>query len=274
MKKIICMILILILFGFGCSKKDDTSQSATEQDTTRETATESADVRMVYFNVPPHVIYNAETGELSGAVYELVQNHIAPEMGVTFKWEDEPWTMPRQLETLKNNKGYSGAVFTYSDERAANYAYSAEPYFLSQTALIVQKDNPLEKVVVIDDILELTIGYAGDTLITPFMKDERLKWEMNNNPNFMEQNCEKVAKKRIDAMYAPDKAGLLTAVKAGGFEADVKLLDLPEQKARFHVAFSTGTVDLLERYNAAFKKIDASRVYLQILAKYLDVSRL
>ena len=39
---------------------------------------------------------------------------------------------------------------------------------------------------IIDDIRELTIGYSAKTFISPFMQDERLKWDMNKNPYYME----------------------------------------------------------------------------------------
>ncbi|MBN1647502.1 MAG: transporter substrate-binding domain-containing protein [Spirochaetales bacterium] len=272
MKKIYLIFLAFILFFSGCSK-------GTKEDTVTDTRNKTAEVKsetaitIGFFTAPPH-IWMDESGQMKGALYELISDYLAPEMGMDFEWEKEPTTIPRQVETLQQKKNYIAALLTKSAERAEIAIYPDEPFFLSQSSIVVSTDNSLKKISSISDVSGMTVGYAEKAFISPFLNVDSVNFDLVGDPNFHEINFEKLLKKRIDAVYAPDKAGLLTIMKDMGLESQTKVLDLPEQPAGFYVVFTKDLANEAEKYNQAFKKLDGTRLYLQLLSKYLDTSKL
>lgn len=234
------------------------------------------EIKMIQFDIGCHITFNKETGKITGALYELLNDYIAPEMGVTFKWKDYHSTVPRIIASLEKNQEDATPLLLYSPERAKTMLFSQKPFFMNQSAIVVDINTQLGKVTKIEDILSMTIGYSQMTFITPFMRDERIRFEMNNTPDFMELNCKKLIKKRIQAVYAPDKASLLYIVGKLNLGDQVKCLNLPETPAPAHVVFAKSPKgeEWVERYNRAFDKINGQELYIKLLSKYLDVSKL
>jgi len=231
---------------------------------------------MIYFSTPAHITLNKETGKMAGALYELLDNYIAPEMGVTFKWNISQATVPRIIASLEENQIDACPLLVYSSDRAKKILFTEKPFFISQPAILVLMENNLKEVSKIEDILNMKIGYSQKTFITPFMQDKRVDFDMYQSPNFMELNCKKLLNKRVQAVYAPDKAGLLYEVRKLALENQMKCLDLPENKVPFYVVFakSSKSEGWVKRYNTAFNNLNGQELYIELLAKHLDVNKL
>lgn len=234
----------------------------------------TTEVKMLLFNVAPHVFLDDKTGKVTGALYELINDHLAPEMGVEFKWTEELSTVPRQLHILKTEAGYAAALLVYSPKRAEISDFTKTPYFLSQSILVVHKNNPIKKVSKVEDILHMKIGYAKNTYVTEFMKNEKIKFDLISHPTWNEANIQKLLVNRVDAVYAPDKAGLLYVIQKLNASDEVKIIDLPEDPSPFHIVFSKGSKEIVEKYNQAFDKLEGQTLYKRLLKKYLDISKL
>lgn len=258
MKRIIWILFIIICCFVGTIKEslaDDGNPKTPE-------------VKMQFFNVPPHVFLDKTTGEPTGAVYEFINDHIAPEMGVRFVWNKDSSNIPRQLNTLETKPGYASALVVYTPDRSKVADFTKTPYFMIQSALLLRKENKLEKVSKIEDILHMKIGFASKTFITPFMRDKRVQFDLITDPNFTEANTKKLLANRIDASYSPDKASLLYVIQNLKNSSELKLLELPEPQAPAHIIFSKGSKEMVEKYNQAFDKLDGQKLYLKLLSKY------
>lgn len=230
------------------------------------------EVQIAFFNVPPHIYLDEKTGQVKGAVYEFLENHMAPAMKVKFVWDAQPSVIPRQIE-LMDQKEYASACLAYSPERAQKFNISEVPYMAGKSTLVVLKSNKLNKITKVEDLFDMKIGF-GNAFISPFMKNDKIKFEIVSAPNFNELNFKKLENKRIDAVYTPDKASLLFFMKEMNLAQEYKLLDIPETPSKYHVVFSQSLKNVADRYNKAFKELDGSKLYLKILGKYIDTSKL
>lgn len=254
MKKIIFFILFLIIIS---------------QLHAQETIT------IAYFNVPPHVIFDTESKKIvGGALYKLLENHIAPLMRVKFQWDRTPSNIPRQMISLKKEQVDAIALLIFTPDRAKTYVYTKTPYIASMTAIAVLNTSKLRTITKVEDILHLKIGYATKTYLSPFMRDKRIKFDLISTPNFTHQNFQKLLKGRLTGVYAPDKANLLMTIKEMNLGKKVRLITLPERKGNTYVVFSKRNVAMAERFSKAFDEIDGRKKYIELLNEYLDVSRL
>jgi ABC-type amino acid transport substrate-binding protein len=254
MKKIIFITILILLSGTSFAEQE---------------------IKIAYFNVPPFVIYNTEEDKLiGGALYEFLEKHIGPKIGVKFVWERSPSSVPRQLHSIENKSVDAIALLSYTTERSKNLAFTAVPYFISSPAIAVLKSNKIEKVDKVEDILSFKIGYGRNTYLSPFMRDKRINFDLITSSNFNEQNIYKLMLSRIDAVYAPDVASLLAIIKELKYEDDIKIVKLPDKKSANHVVFSKDLEPVVIRYNEAFKQIDGEKFFLRIMSKYVDTSKL
>lgn len=227
-------------------------------------------VKVTYFHVPPHVIYDASTKKVSGAVVDLLE-YLAPEMGVELVWDASPSNIPRQLDQLGSGERDLAAVFIYNPPDLAlnKFVYSDKPYFLARDALLVKKDFPLDAITRIEEILNMKIGYAPKgTYVSGFMRDERISWDPVYTPNFNEANLKKLLAGRIAASYAPDHAALQYEVAAAKAEKSVKLVYTPEKPVQFHPGITAKKPRLRQKYDQAFAKLNGATKYLEFLSKY------
>ena len=79
---------------------------------------------VAYFNVPPHVIFDAETLTLSGALYDFLNDEIAPEMGIQLVWDKTPTNIPRQTQLLKDEQRDIAALMAITPERSELFSLS------------------------------------------------------------------------------------------------------------------------------------------------------
>ncbi len=275
MKKISLLLIIFVVMFTGFKK--NVSQDIEQLDLNSKKNNKQANnnsIKIAFFIAEPHIYLDEKKEKLTGAVYELLEKYIGPEMGIKFIWDKEPTNVPRQLIILETNNNYAAAVLIPTPDRQKKYNFSEKPYFLSQTAIAILKTNKLKKISKIDDILGMTIGYADQTFISPFMRDKRIKFDLITDPKYQEINYQKLLKNRIDAVYLPDKAALLALAKSMKIENKVRIINLPEKPSPFHVVFTKGAEDIAEKYNKAFDKLNAQTLYIKLLKQYLDVSQL
>lgn len=231
-------------------------------------------VRVAYFITSPHVIIEEGTGKLGGACVELFEKVIAPEMGVTVKWESAASSIPRQLDQLERGEADVGLVFAKNDERMKILKYPQNPYFVSKPTLAFLKNHPIEKIDKVEDILGLVIGYGTKAYISPFMRDERIKFDLVTTPNWMDLNLKKLLSGRNDAMYQPERSSFLYYMRKQKLEDRIKLISLPETAELYTTFSKKAGADLAERYDRAFEKVGGTARYVEILSKYLDTDRL
>ncbi|XPS90503.1 putative ABC transporter, periplasmic binding domain protein [Desulfosarcina variabilis str. Montpellier] len=278
MKKVLFLFSILILLCWG--GWNVTSAAAIKDVKPVSSANEVPKhpvydpIRVGYFSAPPHVFLDERTRKLKGAIYELLENHISPEIGVKFQWDNNPTTIPRQLQTLKSQKKYIACLLLLVPERLTYSLFSKEPYFYGTSVIVVHKSNPLKEVKNASDISHMVFGYSQNAHITPFMRDPAIRLDNVGNSNYHEINMKKLLAHRIDGIYGPGKASTLLFLKKHGLTDEFRLIDLPEKPSPFHVVFSKKLKEEVEEFDRAFEKLGGRKFYLEILNNYIDVSKL
>lgn len=232
-------------------------------------------IRISYFAVEPHIFFDPETNQLTGALYELLENHISPAMGYKFEWDESTVNVPRQIVNLKDGVKDASAVMFYNAERAQQVTFSDTPWFYSKGGLAMLKSYPLNAINNIGDIIGLLLGTRTNTYVIPFLKDERIIWSEVTQVNFIEINLKKLMLGRIDAAYAAGTDSLLYHIEKLKLQDEVKILEIPFPALPFYVAFSPSfNPQIIDAYNRAFKNLEADKLYLELLKKYIDLQPL
>ncbi len=231
-------------------------------------------IRVGYLSIPPHVFLDEKSHKLKGAVYDLLENHIAPEIDVKFQWDTHSATIPRQLNTLKSEEKYIACLLLLVPERLEYSIYSRAPYHYGESVIMVHKNNPLKEVKNVSDISHMVFGYSQNAHVTPFMRDPSIELDRIGTPNFHEINIKKLIQHRIDGIYSPGKAVTLMFLQKQGLADEFKLIDLPEKPVPYHVVFSKDLKDVAEKFDRAFHKLGGHSFYLEILNNYIDISKL
>jgi len=260
------VVLSLILLLSGCLKETPKSTEQ-EEDKSPDHREALQKVNMLFFDNPPH-IYIDEEGNPAGAVYNFIEEGIAPEMDIKFNWVRESTSIPRQMEDIQNKRDTVIALLTYSEERAKLMLFSETPFYSEPPVLAVSRSNPIEAITSVEDLRGMTVGYAIGGYLTPFMRDDSIVFDLLSNSNYHRVNLKRLNLGRIDAVYAPGKSSLAYNIKVMGLNDEIKLLDLPEPLTPYYIVFSRDAPDLVRKYNEAFRKIQGKQFYLKELEPY------
>jgi polar amino acid transport system substrate-binding protein len=274
MIKTTAFILFISLIMIGCEKNKSVPPSgkAAEFSIAAEEVIDT--VQISYFLGPPFLFHDTKTKKMSGATYDLIEQYISPEIGVKFEWDSTATTIPRQLLGLKNKKKYVAALLTYVPGREEFCIFSKKPYFSGRPIIAVHKNNPLTKVRNINDIKHLVFGYAQKAYISSFMKHPEIQFELVGNPDFQEINLKKTLNKRIDAVYSLGRGSTLFFMKKLNVVDQFRLIDLPEKPTPYYVVFTKDLDTVARKFDAAFEKLGGPELYLRLLSKYIEVSKL
>lgn len=278
MKKFLFLFIILILLC--CEAGKITYAAAIKDLKPVSSASESPGhpvsdlIRVGYLSAPPHVYLDEKNHKLNGAIYDLLEYHIAPKIGVKFQWETNPSTIPRQLHTLKSQKKYVACLLLLVPERLEYSLFSKEPYYYGMSVIVIHKSNPLKEVKNASDISHMVFGYSKNAHITPFMRDPAIELDRIGSPNYYEININKLIQHHIDGIYSPGKATALMFLQKHGLTDEFRLIDLPEKPVPYYVVFSTDLKKVAEKFDRTFQKLGGRNFYLEILNNYIDISKL
>ncbi len=277
LQKALFLFLIPVLLCWGCEKQQTPPQQekTAPASSTRVEQNDlfSESIRVSFFIIPPHVFLD-KNKRVSGAIYDLIENHIAPEIGMKFQWDTNPTSLARQLYNLKKGKKYISCFLVFEPKRCECLRYSKKPYYYAQPIIGSHKNNPLKEVRKASDINHMVFGYFKNGYKTPFMRDSSIKFDLVGSPDFLKINLKKVISHRIDGIYSPGKASSLVYLQEFGMIDDFRLIDLPEKPTPVHVAFPKNLNGLAEKFDQAFEKLGGQKLYLKILSNYVDVSKL
>jgi ABC-type amino acid transport substrate-binding protein len=231
-------------------------------------------LRVGYFEVAPYIFTEKGSTTPKGASVEFLEKLIAPAMGVKIVWAKEAVGIPRLQEQLKANQLDAAAVFAKNPERVQFLTYPEKPFLTTNPVLAVLRDNPLQKVQKIEDVILLKIGHCAKAFTSPFMRDQRVQWELMSSSNCVPLNLQKLIKKRFDAQYQPDAPPLLYYAREEKVENDIRLVSLPEV-VEIYTPFSKGvSAQVVEKYQKAFDQVGGQKAYLKMLGTYIDVTKL
>lgn len=208
-------------------------------------------IKMGYFNLSPHVFYDKTSQILQGASINYF-NATASAMGYEVEWSG-PLPFPRLIIYLKEGKIDGSIMMNKNPERETFLFYPDPPYHMVQRILVVKKENKLDKITSINDILGYKVGFMRDAHLSPFIKDnvDKITLELIGGENWVEQNLIKLTAGRLDAVYDLNSETMLYKAKELNIDDKIKLLQVPEPPGGVHIVFSKASQNgkvLFEKY--------------------------
>lgn len=269
------IVLAMFVLCGGCEKDQsrtivNPSARQTTEAMTRQGNTNT--IQVGYFVSTPHIFYDNQTGEISGAVFDMLEDHIGPMTGIRFIWEKGPSTIPRQLVNVKQSERYMAGFLAYVPSRKEFAVYSKRPFFYGHSNLTVPSDNPITTITSVDNINHLKIGYAKDSYISPFMRHPSIRFEFVANPDYHGVNLEKVQRGHIDAVYAQGRGSMLVQLTQLGLLDKFRMINLPEDPVPIHFLYSKDLVDDAARIDDAIEKLGGPDFYTKLLSNYVDIN--
>ena len=231
-------------------------------------------IRVGYFIIPPYIIKEEGCAKPEGALVGFMEERIAPEMGVNVIWAERATSLQRLLFQLEYGELDAGAVLAKKPERLSYLDYPRNPFFETSPCLALLKNHPLQEIHKVEDVLGLTIGCFGNSYLSPFMRDKRIKFEFVYTSDATLLVFRKLLAGRIDAQYQLEVPTLLYLAKKFDAEDKIKILLLPEKDALYTVFSKKAGGDLAARYDRAFEKVGGMKAFLEYFADYIDIDKL
>jgi hypothetical protein len=229
-------------------------------------------VSLGYFTLVPH-IFQDKDGNAAGPLAELLNKHIGPAMGVTFKLVNMP--LARILKEMEKGKLAGAAIFGYTPKRAEKYTYPVHSFSSMQSVIAVLKSNPISETSLTINLKKLSIGYVGDAIVSPYMKYHQIKFLNISGKNVWERNIKMLINGRLDAVYSPNKINMIHAVSSVSVLDKINIIRLPEAPLKLYSLFSNGknfvNLNLSARYDKAFTQINGAQVYKSLLEQQVSL---
>lgn len=213
-------------------------------------------IKMGYFNIPPHSYSVGKDNSPKGASIKYFEA-LASRMGIKIEWVG-PLPFPRLIAALKEGTIDGSILLTKNRERTAFLYYPETSIFPTYPVFVVKKDNPLNKISSIEDVMNYRVGFLTGANQTGFLKNNLNKLNMEYIPgeNWVGQNLNKLIKGRLDAVYDLNQFTMMYQAKAMKIDDQIKILPLPGTPSGFYTVFSKSSPKgalLLEKYNKALK---------------------
>jgi ABC-type amino acid transport substrate-binding protein len=237
---------------------------------------EAADkMKIGIFSLEPHVMEKTP----SGAAIDFFEKYIKPELSVDIEWQHAG--LARIIRNIEVGDYDAGLFFSKTSDREEIAFYPKYPFYETKPCLMVMKNNPLQTLKSVDDILKYRIGYVLNGVRTPFMQDERIIFDMMSGEDIRRRSLMKLEAGRIDAFYQPVCSSCLYVAGQINMIRDIRPVYLPDRSNMVYTIFSKksplGKI-FAEKYNNAIEKImgedhsDNSKIYEkydEILEKYI-----
>ncbi len=249
MKKYYVLIFIIV-FGFARAGYADT-------------------IKMGYFILNPHT-YATDKAADGAAVHFF--NEVAKLMGHTVQWEG-PLPFPRLVRYLQDGT-VDGAQMVTKNKKRMEYLYFPDhSHFPSQPVFLLKKDRKINKIVSVDNVAGLRVGFLRDANLSKFIKENINSFKMDyiRGPDWVAQNIKRVLFNRLDAAYDLNDVTLKYEAGKMGVLDQVKILPLPEKPIHAYTVFSkkaAHTRKYLDQYNQLFDQLPFS--YNDFIRKELE----
>ncbi len=228
-------------------------------------------IKMGYFNLIPHVFYDKTSQKLEGASIDYF-TAVSSAMGYEVKWLG-PLPFPRLIRYLKEGVVDGSLMMNKNPEREEFLLYPDKPFHWVHRILVVRKENPLNKITSINDVLGYRIGFMEDAHLSPFIKDnlDKITLTLIGGKDWVKQNLLKLKIARLDAVYDLNAETMRYTAKQLNMGDKVKILRLPEPAGGVNIVFSKASTKghvLLEHYQ---QEVQTSIwVYSKFLNPYIE----
>lgn len=225
-------------------------------------------MRIGFFGLTPHTFISSDNTVRGAAIDYL--SVISAQMGVTdINFSEFP--LKRLLKNLENNMLDAAVALGKNPERAAKFAYPRLPFYKMHSAIVVKKDNPLNKITTAEDMFKLKIGVYEKGYYSPMMRDHRLKRIPMNWEEMVMKAYKMIMMGRIDAFYSPDSYELKYKLIQSKYGDKLRLLLLPEPETGLFTVFSkAGAEKYLKKYEEALAIVRRKKPYADELESFIE----
>lgn len=222
-------------------------------------------VKIGYFLMPPFILEKTSAPNgLEGVVVDYFDDHIAPQMGVTFEWKG-PLSVPRLTRYLIEGEVHLTPMLSKTSEREKITLFAKEPFISFISGIVFKKDHPLNKIVSTQDLVGSTLIYVLGSPIPPFLQNDDIKFIRVGHKNWAKSNLSVVSIGRADGAYFPNMYEPQYYIAKR--KMALKVLKLPIGNVIPYTVFSKKTsTNIIERFN----KVNHAAIKNQVFKKYLD----
>lgn len=228
------------------------------------------ELKIGYFSAPPFVVITNNISSPKGVVIELWEE-IAKEIGDTINWKQ--MTIARILYELKEDRLDASSMMVPTPERINNFHFSKNVWDFVQPGIAVRDSNPLRELKDIKDLEGLSIGSSSKSVITPWFKNNDIKFKNINGTNFVERLLKQLQLERIDAVYWPSIEGMRIMISRIKGNHKVRYLRSPMGPFPIKPMFpkTKKGIELSKKFDSAFIRVKQRVNYLKMKKKYTDI---
>lgn len=218
------------------------------------------------FTVAPYLIAGADGPR--GALVEFFDTEIAPRMGVRFKW-DQPVTIARLEQNLISGRVMFTPILTKSAAREqAGLRFAGEVNVQFKPCIALLPAHRLAAINTPADLFGLKLGWVQAAPISPFLQDQRIKFDLIGVIDWEKANLSKLEAGRIDGIYFSNPYTPRYYAQQTGLR--LKLLDLPLPAHALYATFSpSAPAALVARYESAARQAFANGRFEQYIERAL-----
>lgn len=226
-------------------------------------------ITLGYFKMKPYA-YQTREGAATGAAIDFLQNHIAKEMNVQFKFVKMP--LAKILLNMSNGTIDGIVILGYTKERAEKHFYPQNSMQKSNPVLTVLNDSVIFDLPTDRELTDLRIGYVKDAILTDYLARHAESLDLIYGDDTWVRNVERLLERRVDAIYAALRANMICVVSDTRAADKVRIVDIKSDSVELYTIFSAHptikTKKLKKSYDYAFNKIDGKLVFDSIFNNY------
>lgn len=220
-------------------------------------------LRVGSFLLPPHSQPN-QAQYPAGAAADYFRR-IAARMGVQ-RIAYSHYPLPRLLRALEMGQIDLILILARTAERERRFSYPQQPLIVTQPALVLLRESPLQRVERVEDLLPLRLATWQDGQRAALMNDPRQRLTLLSGDDVLDKALRMLQAHRIDAIYVPESYSLMAAVQRQGLAGRIKLLPLPGAQVELYTVFSRqGARRYLQDYERALQEVQRTQTYKQYL---------
>lgn len=259
-------ILLCMVSTLFCPPAAQTAQGQDAPLFSRDLTT----LRVGYFQAPPHA-YRLASGQAAGTAVEMLVRHIAPEMNISIEMVG-PYPFARLLNDFESRGLDAILMLSKTPERETHFVYPALPFGTINAALAVRNNNPMDAYVSGTHFNSTRVGTVrGAWMPSDFLRSGA-KFEPTTGESATVLNLQKLVNDRVEIVFCPDTCILIQSINQLSLDKEVRVIPMPEATGNLYTVFGRHLpIDIVNRYEAALRKVLANTSYEQVKLKHLQV---
>lgn len=218
------------------------------------TGLSAKELKIGYFLTTPHVIATGDDHHPRGVVIDLWEK-VAKKTGDSIFWMKMP--LARVIKELEANRLDGSSAFIPTPSRREKFIFTASILDMVQPAIVVHKENKLNKLTNKDDLKDLVVGYFISGVVTPWFKQNNIEFELIAGSNALVRLLVQLSLKRVDAVYWPTISAARYDARRLSFENKFKYIKSPMGPYPLKPMFSKNKIGkkLAKDFDAVFNEV-------------------